>query len=67
MAEVKIPKAGLWKVTATEYERGWGQRPWSTSYWDNEQEAKDEVKRINSENTASEAPDWYVQASYSRV
>lgn len=40
MAEVKI--GGLYRVTITEYERGWGQRtdPDDTKYFDNLEEAQ---------------------------
>lgn len=40
MAEVKI--SGLYRVTVTEYERGWGQRtdPEDTKYFDNIEEAQ---------------------------
>ena len=38
MAEVKLN--GLYKVTMTEYERGFGQRDMGTKFFDNEQDAK---------------------------
>ena len=30
----------LYKVTMTEYERGWGQRPMGEKFFDNEEEAR---------------------------
>jgi hypothetical protein len=39
MAEVKNP-GPLFKVTMTEYERGYGQRHMGEKYFDNEEEAK---------------------------
>ena len=38
MSEVKLN--GLYKVTMTEYERGFGQRDMGTKFFDNEAEAK---------------------------
>lgn len=40
MAEVKM--GGLFKVTVTEYEAGWGQRPCpeDTKFFDNREEAE---------------------------
>ncbi len=47
MAEVKLN--GLWKVTVTEYELGWGQSdcPNDTKYFDTEAEAKAYAKTQN--------------------
>jgi hypothetical protein len=60
--EGKIMKK-VWKVVATEYERGWGQRPWDTRYFSTEEKAWDYTKSINEQNTAPTAPDWYVSAT----
>lgn len=64
MAEVKNPKA-LFKVELTEYERGWGQKPWEDKFFDNETEARKWADDYNNEhNNKSEVPDWYVMARY---
>ena len=39
MSEVKL-NGSLFKVTMTEYERGYGQRPMGVKFFDNETEAK---------------------------
>ena len=39
MAQVHNP-GPLYKVTCTEYERGYGQRPMGEKFFDNEEEAK---------------------------
>jgi hypothetical protein len=39
MSEVKL-NGSLYKVTMTEYERGYGQRPMGEKFFDNEIEAK---------------------------
>ena len=39
MSEVKL-NGSLFKVTMTEYERGYGQRPMGEKFFDNEEEAK---------------------------
>ncbi len=39
MAEVRNP-GPLYKVTMTEYEKGWGQRPMGVKYFTTEAEAK---------------------------
>lgn len=38
MAEIKL--SGLYKVTMTEYEVGYGQRAMGVKFFDNEEEAK---------------------------
>lgn len=64
MAEVKLSTA-LYKVQLTEHERGWGQKPWETKYFDNEAEARKYADDYNKEhNTLDYAPDWYVVAQY---
>lgn len=55
----------VFKVQLTECERGWGQKPWETIYFDNETEAKQYAVDYNKKhNTANSAPDWYVRADY---
>jgi hypothetical protein len=55
----------VFKVQLTEYERGWGQKPWDTVYFDNEAEARKYADDYNKEhNNEPHAPDWYVVAQY---
>lgn len=64
MARVNQPTA-TYRVEFTEYERGWGQKPWDTEYYDNEAEARQRAIDYNTEhNNLKEAPDWYVRAEY---
>jgi len=61
---VSAPK-NTFKVILTEYERGWGQRPWDVVYFDNADEAKAYASDYNAKhNTATSVPDWYVVARY---
>jgi hypothetical protein len=61
MAQVLNP-GPLYKVTMTEYERGWGQRPMGVTYFTTEAEA-----RKFCEEYASGDPDCYFRASYEKV
>lgn len=65
MAQIPRPSVVAYKVELTEYERGWGQKPFDTIYFDNEAEARqwaiDYNLKHNSEKTV---PDWYVRADY---
>jgi hypothetical protein len=61
MAQVTL-NGPLYKVTMTEYERGWGQRPMGETYFDNEAEAKKFC-----EEYASGDSECYFRASYTRV
>lgn len=64
MAQVSKPTA-VYKVVLTEYERGWGQKPWDVLYFDNEQEAMDYATNYNqTHNNEPVVPDWYVLATY---
>lgn len=64
MAKVTLGKT-LYKVVFTEYERGWGAKPWDTEYYDNETEARNRALIYNREhNNLDSAPDWYVRAEY---
>lgn len=49
-------------VTVTEFERGWGQKTFSTSYFKTLEMADEYRKRINSDNTEQKTPDWYIAA-----
>ncbi len=60
MAEIKMGE--LWRVDIIERERGWGSKIDETKYFDNKPEAEKFVRKYNSRNTASVAPDWYMQA-----
>ena len=63
MAEVKL--SGLYKVTITEYERGWGQRvdPNDTKFFTTEEEAKKYAERWEEGGT----PDYFWRARIERV
>jgi hypothetical protein len=61
MAEVKF-NGSLYKVTMTEYERGWGQRPMGEKFFDNEEEAKKFCKEYFSGDI-----DCYYRAEYTKV
>lgn len=61
MAEVKLN--GLWKVTMTEYERGYGQRDMGTKFFDTEQEAKEFCQKWSDFSD----PECYYRADYRRV
>jgi hypothetical protein len=63
MPEVKLTKK-LYKVTMTEYERGYGQRDMGTKLYDNEEEAKEYCRKYN-EDLGD--PDCYYRASYQRI
>jgi hypothetical protein len=52
----------LYKVTMTEYERGYGQRPMGETYFTTEEEAKKFCKEY-----FSGSPDCYYRAEYHRV
>ena len=65
MAQIKKPTVRAFKVQLTEYERGWGQKPWDTLYFDNEAEARQYAIDYNlKHNNLPSAPDWYVRAEY---
>lgn len=63
MAEVKL--SGVYKVTVTEYERGWGQRvdPNDTKYFTTLEEA--EAYKKHWEKGGS--PDYFFRAEITRV
>ena len=61
MAEVKL-NGPLYKVTMTEYERGWGQRPMGVKYFDNETEAKQFCKDYFSGDI-----ECYYRADYEKI
>ena len=63
MARIEVKNA--YCVEFTEYERGWGQKHWSTEYYDNEAEAQQRAIDYNREhNNLDYVPDWYVRADY---
>jgi hypothetical protein len=65
MARIAKPNVVAFRVTLTEYERGWGQKHWDDVYFDNEAEARQYAIDYNKEhNTAASAPAWYVRADY---
>ncbi len=65
MPQITKPNVNSFKVQLTEYERGWGQKPWDTVYFDNEQEARSWAIDYNlKHNNLDSAPDWYVRADY---
>jgi hypothetical protein len=64
MARVNLNQ-NVFKVQLTEYERGWGQKPWETIYFDNEAEARQyAIDYNNKHNNEKTVPDWYVMARY---
>lgn len=65
MARIEKPNVAAFKVQLTEFERGWGQKPWDTIYFDNEAEARQYAIDYNRKhNNLDYAPDWYVRADY---
>jgi hypothetical protein len=60
MAEVKL--GTLYKVTMTEHERGWGQRPMGETFFTTEEEAKRFC-----EEYASGDSECYFRARYERI
>ena len=46
----KISKPTGFRVSLTEYERGWGQKPWDDVYFDNEAEARKYAVDYNKEH-----------------
>ena len=65
MARIPKPTGVVYKVEFTEYERGWGSKPWDTEYYDNEQEARQRAIDYNLEHNSKDyVPDWYVRADY---
>ena len=63
MPQVKNP-GPLFKVTMTEYERGYGQRPMGERWFNTEQDAKafcDEYNRDPGD------PDCFYRASYQKI
>lgn len=67
MTRVEKPQAigTVFKVTLTEHERGYGQKPWEPVYFDNESEARQYARDYNVKyNNEDTVPDWYVVANY---
>ena len=61
----RIEKPRGYRVSLTEYERGWGQKPWDDVYFDNEEEARQYAIDYNlKHNNKDSVPDWYVLAEY---
>lgn len=50
-----------YRLHLMESERGWGQDFWHEDY-DTRAEAERRMKEVNDQNTATVAPDWYMQA-----
>lgn len=61
MSEVKL-NGPLYKVTMTEYERGWGQREMGEKFFDNEEEARQFCKDYFSGDR-----ECYYSADYRKV
>lgn len=65
MSRIQMPKVFAFRVELTEYERGWGQKPFDTVYFDNEAEARQWAVDYNlKHNNKDYVPDWYVRADY---
>lgn len=62
MPEVKLN--GLYKVTMTEYERGYGQRIMGEKFFDNEEEARQFVAEYNRDPGD---PDCFFRAEYRKL
>lgn len=61
----RVAKPNAYKVQLTEYELGWGSKPFDEVYFDNESEARKYADDYNRKhNTEKYAPDWYVVARY---
>ncbi len=58
----QVTPGPLYKVTMTEYERGYGQRPMGETYFTTEQEAKEFCEKWASGNS-----ECYFRASYEKV
>lgn len=52
---------GIWRVYLTEHERGWGSRVFMHRDFKTEAEALKYMKEENAKNTATSAPDYYIQ------
>lgn len=63
MAEVKL-NGSLYRVTMTEYERGYGQRHMGTKFFDTEADAKAFVIEYNRDPGD---PDCFFRAEYQKV
>ena len=63
MAEVTL-RTPLYKVTMTEYEHGWGQRPMGERYFDTERDAQ---AFCNEYNRDPGDLDCFFRASYTRI
>jgi len=57
MAKVNVK----YRVKMMESERGWGRDYWDVDF-DTRKEAEAYMKKINDQNTATIAPDYYMQA-----
>lgn len=65
MPRIEKPNVVAFRVELTEYERGWGSKPFDTVYFDNEAEARQWAIDYNlKHNNLKEVPDWYVRADY---
>lgn len=62
MPEVKLN--GLYKVTMTEYERGYGQRIMGEKFFDNEEEARQFVAEYTRDPGD---PDCFFRAEYRKL
>ena len=51
-----------YKVELWEYEMGWGSKCFDVQKYKTESEALAKIEEVNSKNTASEAPDYYIMA-----
>ena len=61
----RVYPGALYKVTFTEYERGWGSKVIDTEYYNDENEAMQRARDYNKENnSSSEVPNYYIAAQY---
>jgi len=58
--QIERPKA--YRVDLIEHERGWGSKVDDRIYFDNEEEAKEYIRKYNAKNDKPYVPDWYMTA-----
>lgn len=48
----------------TEYERGWGSKPFSAKHFPTKEEAVSFVNKTNEKNNLATVPDYYISAQF---
>lgn len=62
MAQILKPNA--YRVDIMEHDRFMGSKLDASIYFDNEDEAREHVRKFNAHNTEKQVPDWYMVAEY---